>query len=310
MQGLEEAIKTLETQVKEEEKQEAEEPVEQEEPKVEEEVSEEVQEEEREEEEDEEVDPELLKKKGAWAKMRKDNKTLKEKIRELEPLVEKIKELETKIQQPKQEVVEKEVEVDQEPDKDFDREAWLEWKLSQQEKEIKSVKEVTEKAQKLTLVQAERQGVEKLENDYRKQDPEYDDVLSYIKDKEKRLIKMQYPHATEKQIEEHLENEKVELFKRVYNTSKGAQNPAEVLKKMAIEGYGYQPKKSQKTDKKVDFEALKRNQKKSLSLIGGSETASSKDKSPEGIFKMSLHQIMSKGDGYLTQLAAKAESDY
>lgn len=329
MQGLEEAIKQIEAELKEKqvedenpEEQEQETKVEKEIEEVEDENPEEQPEEQKpeestnqeSEEDEDDVSPEDLKKNGAWSKMRKKLKAERDEKKRILEELQALKEQRARDEgyrealKPKEEVAEIEKEV--EPDKDFDRESWLEWKLNQQEKELNKIKEITQTSQKITLEQAEREGVKKIENEYRKVNPNYDDALQFLKERESKMIKLQYPQATDAQIEAHLENEKVNLFKRIYNSSGGKKNPAEVLQKMAVEAYGYQPAKKDYNKKpKVDFDALRKNQKKSLSFLGGSEAATGKDKSVNSVFSMTLHEIAQKGDGFLDKIAKQVQNE-
>ncbi len=324
MEGIEKYLAEMQKEVEEKQAQE----IEQEEPKkeIEEDTQDknedeeleqvDFQEEDRGEQEEieEEIDRDLLKKESAWRRMRKQTKEAKDEAKrvkeELEELKRTIDSLKNNNNSGKQEV-EKEIEQDIEPDKDFDREAWLDWKVRQQDKILSKVQESVKTNNEVAYKQALKAGIEKLESEYKKNDAEYDAVLDYVKEKEKAAIKLRYPQAKDSDIERHLEEQKIAFFNEIYNNSGGKRNPAEALKAMAINVYGYTGKKEHSKDnKKIDIEALKRNQKKSLSLIGGSSSKETKDKSVDAVFNMTLAEMMSKGDNFLTQMAIQAENDF
>lgn len=213
------------------------------------------------------------------------------KIKEMEALVKEIQ-----LKQAEQEGYQKalqqpEKDTDPEPDPVLDPEEHTNWKLRQIEKE-----RVVEK-QEMSLIkqQVEHQNtlraIDTLEREYSKANPDIDLYAAeqFIREREAVIIKMQHPNATDEQIKQHFDDYKVMMYK---NAALAGKSGAELVMDMA-KNYGYESKKA--PTKKPNISAIKKNQKKSASLIGGSDAVKEHTVSPQAIFEMSMEELINRG---------------
>jgi hypothetical protein len=151
-----------------------------------------------------------------------------------------------------------------EPDKDLYPDEWNTWKIAQQGEQIQTLATATQEQNVAIKMQNEQRGIDILESRYKSTNKDYDDALSFVREKEASLIKFQYPTATDEQINQHLDNEKLNLFRRIAETNK---NPAEAVFNMA-KAYGFDGKSK---PAKPSVKKLNKNMKKSASLIGSAD---------------------------------------
>lgn len=287
-QIAEEEAKWLEPELKKEEELPEEEPIiEAEEP------------EEKEEEAIDDLEEEEKPKDGkGWKEHRERTKALKneakeqkrlaeEKDKQLNELRERLARLEGREDARSKPVVEE--IVDAEPDKDLDPDEHIRWELRQTRKEIEKVKKQAQLAEEMAKVEGTRRGLQMLEKDYIRNNKidDYDNAIEHIKTVNRNLIKLEYPTATDTQIDSHLEAERIK--KASESVSRGT-NPAEYFYKMAQQ-LGYQKPKSKINDK-PNIEALTRNQEKNASLIGPSSADKTGGIPAEKLVKMSIADLL------------------
>lgn len=297
--GLKEDIKTEEKpaeEIVEESLQEAEQPVEE---PTEEEITGEVAEEEITEEkpvEEAAEDEELPKDHKAWANMRHK---IKERDGQIDDLSKILDEMKLQIAQQKgfqdaqinSVVNEPQVDTDPEPDVLLDPEDHTQWSLRQMKKENDQLR--TTQGQHATLIQnqQDRQSIAMLENNFTQNNPnvDYRACEEFLKDREKRLLKLQYPQAADSEISAHIEDYKVTMFKEMAASGRDATS---LIVELAKEN-GFEAGKNVK--KKPDFATLKKNQAKNASLIGGSDAVKEHGVTSEQICNMSIDQLVKGG---------------
>ena len=303
MENAQEALQELKDQLEENQKEEqeiieqqSEDIVEAVEDEIEESPVEEVSEDEPEITEDPEED---VDEDSAMKKLRKRiesnyREKMKEKDSELKEVKNVLKEMQLQMAEQKgfQDALAKPdpVIVDPEPDPVLDPEEHNAWKIRKLEKENEEFKKVQSEHSSLIEEQRDRAAVSSLEGDFKRRNPDvdYDAAKEFIKARERTILKLQFPDATDAQIDSHFDSYEMNMFKTL--ASQG-QNATEVIVSMAKE-YGYEPKSSEpSTKKKPNFKALKKNQEKNASLIGGSDATKEHSVTAEQLFNMSIEQL-------------------
>lgn len=229
-----------------------------------------------------------------WAKMRH---RLKEKDSEIEELKETMRQIQLQVaeQKGRQDALlqpKPEIEADPEPDPILDPEEHTAWVLRQKDKEINALKSTQEQHSAFIQQQNDRYAIQSLEGDYKRRNPDidYDAAKNFLKDRERKILKLQ--GYTESQIDQHFMQYEMDLFKSL--AVKG-QNATDVIVSMAKE-YGYQPKTNEpQSKKKPNLEAIKKNQEKNASLIGGSDVVQEHGVTPEALVNMSMDQLVAGG---------------
>jgi len=255
-----------------------------------EEVQEEAEPEEEEEQEEESDDTPPKKEKTAWARMRHEVKEAKEELAKLKEAQAKQQGFNEAMQMAQQPAAPQENR-DPEPDQDLDPDEHKDWQIRQLRQQVEGLSKTTEETQQAQKTMGELRGVQILEGQFKQSNPDndYDAALAFVKQRETQLIQLQYPTATMAQINSHLENQKLELFRQLAPTGR---NPAETIVEMA-KAHGYEPVKSDPKSKKApNLQNLKKNMKKNTSLIGGSPATNNDGASPDAIFNMSMDDIM------------------
>jgi hypothetical protein len=290
-----------------------------EEPEIEEEIIEEPQEELQEEEEpieEPEIEEEKRPKDGnAWKKLREEKKAAKqeaesaklaaaEKEKQLFELKERLARLEGREEARAKPVVE-EVDKDPEPDADLDPDLHIRWQLRQTNKKIEAAEKRAERAEQLAQIEGTRRGLDMLEKEYVKSNKinDYEDAVQHIKNVNRNLIKLEYPQATDQQIDAHLEAEKIKKAKDSYE--KGI-NPAEYFYKMA-QTLGYQKSKGDSKPNKPNIDALKRNMGKNANLLGASNADTTGGVPTDRVVKMSIEQLLKQEGSAALEAAIRRE---
>lgn len=254
--------------------------------------------EEKEEEEDERpTDPQgwkklREKKKAAKAEAEEQRKLAEEKDKQLMELRERIARMEGREEaRVKPEV--KEVITDPEPDADLDPDLHLKWQIRRTNERIEAAEKRAAKAEQLAEIEGTRRGLQMVEKDYVKTNKldDYDDAIEHIKNVNRNLIKLEYPQATDAQIDSHLEAERIKKASESYG--KGV-NPAEYFYKMA-QTLGYaKATKQTKVDTKPNIDALNRNMGKNANLMGASSSETTGGVPTEKVVAMSIEQLLTK----------------
>lgn len=281
----EEELKKVSEEMVEEDVQEDEEEAE--------EITEEIEEPEKGVEDDEEEEKAPSKDNKAWAKMRHE---IKERDSVIDDMRQQMQQMQVQMAEQKgfQEALKQPetVDSDPEPDPTLDPEEHTAWLLRKKDKEINELRSTQEQHSTLIKEQQDRVAVQNLEDDYKRRNPEidYDAAKEFIKERERTILKLQYPDANDAQINAHFDTYEMNLFREL--AAKGI-NATDVIVKMANE-YGYDPKTTDEpSKKKPNFKALKKNQEKNASLIGGSDAVAEAGVTPEQLFNMSIDQLAS-----------------
>lgn len=259
--------------------------------------------EEEKEEEDQEEEEDLEKlgdKKGkAFAKLRKEKKEAerlaREREAELDRLMQeiKLKEAEQSGFQKALEVKKEDIEEDIEPDELLDPDAHKDWQIRQlKNQQEKILSQQAENAAYLRKMK-DQETIRKIESSYQSSNPDINlsEAKEFIKAREREVIKLQYPQATDQEIANHFEEYEINLYR---NHLQNGQNPAEVIAKMA-KVYGYESTKEEGTSlkKKKSLKKVIKNQDISSSLLGGSDNSGDHDLNAKTLVDMSIHKLAS-----------------
>lgn len=230
------------------------------------------------------------KKKAAKAEAEEQKKRAEEALKREQELRERLARLEGREEaRAKPEV--KEVDTDPEPDADLDPDLHVKWQLRQTNKRLEAAEKKAAQAEQFAQVEGMRRGVQMLEKEYVKVNKldDYEDAIEHIKNVNRNLIKLEYPNATDAQIDSHLEAERLKKASESY--AKGV-NPAEHFYKMA-QTLGYQKAKKAINDK-PNIESLNRNMPKNANLMGASNVEATGGVPTDKVVKMSVEQLLTK----------------
>ena len=239
---------------------------------------------------------------------RKQAELAEKQTREVIELRERLARLEGREEAREKPVIEN-VNQDPEPDRDIDPEEHLRWELRKTKKEVEEIKRAAEEARQYAQLESARRGLEKVEKEYVRTQKikDYDDAIEYVKNVEGRLIKLQHPHATEEQINTHLEAEKLRLAREQY--AKG-ENPAKFFYDMAKAlGYNGTASNNAKDNTLPNINAIKRNMEKNTNLIGSSSVEKTGGVPPEKLLKMSIAELL-KDDSALRREIKRQEMEH
>lgn len=219
---------------------------------VEETVEEEAVEEQPEEElgEVEDVNPEDVQEEEpdqyAYIKQRREKQQLKEQKEEAE---RRYKELLERVtggeQKPKEETI---------PDPDLDPDAYYRYEIQKLKEKTKKLDDIEEQQRRQEQIEAAKNELSGYEQAFKKSTPDYDEVLQNAMEVERRKIKAVYPNMTDTQINNHLEQSKIQLASTAMNNGR---DPVEALYEYAS-AYGT-PTKKPKTNLQAKKELSKPN---------------------------------------------------
>lgn len=244
------------------------------------------------------------KKKAAKAEAEEQRKLAEKSAKETAELRERLARLEGREEARAKPIIE-EVDNDPEPDSDLDPDLHIKWQLRQTNKRIEAAEKRAEKAEQLAQIEGTRRGLQMLEKDYVKSNKldDYEDAIEHIKNVNRNLIKLEYPQATDAQIESHLESERIKKAGESY--AKGT-NPAEYFYKMA-QTLGYQKNKKAPINDKPNIEALNRNMGKNANLLGASSADTTGGVTTDKVVKMSIDQLLKEEGSAALEAAIKRE---
>lgn len=245
---------------------------------VEEEEAEEVSEEEEVEELEEEPEEELT-----GAKFRHKLKAEKEARERLERELQEIKIAQARQEGRQEATPTAEAPQEEIPDQEYEPEKYAIWKADKLEKELQRMQ--ADQAR----INAERQW-ERMEVEYGQKSSTYNDAKKFLIESETASIKQQYPHATDAQIAQHLKEQEYSL---VGNAARAGIDPLQHIEFLAYQaGYRAEAPKVETPKKKANIQNIKKNVKKSASLIGGTSAAPTTDhKTAEQLAAMSIAEI-------------------
>lgn len=187
------------------------------------------------------------------------------------------------------------------PDKDYEPEKYAIYLAVQLEKKVEQLeaRESRSTAEKRWVsLQAKRV----------KSNPDFMDAKAFLLDGEAKRVKAQYPMATSEQIEEHLLQQE---YQTVANAARAGLDPLSQIEFLAWQaGFRGKEKEEGKNPKKgANIETIKRNVKKSASLIGGSSGGKMGDsRSAEQLLNMSISDIQKFGRDKYDAAIRKIES--
>lgn len=215
-----------------------------------------------------------------FAQMRKENK---EKEQQLQEMRERLARLEG-MQQAQSPQQQKKEEIEPEPDKEEDIDAWYDYKLRQKDKEIDDIKKRFDAMEAQDNISKAERVYKDLESGHIEKDPSYKDAKAYLVDNMSKKIKQQYPLATDAQVMQEVKRQEYELVSALANKGFGEDFIFDVIKTQAVkEGF----KESQKRDKTK----LKRNMEKSVSLNDAPAASEGGGLTDKQIMRMSNEEL-------------------
>lgn len=269
---LEEAERAAKEAEEQQQKENAEEKknIEEAKAEVKEEKKEEVKEEKQEEKTEEVRAESKIKTNADYARERKARQIEAERLRaELEAANAKIAEL----SKPKEEV-----KADAEPNKEEDPVSWADWRARQAEKKAEEANEkATRAAEKLekeerrrqaeaVVTQAQNELIE-LENQFKQDHPDFDDVKKYYVNTLAFSLKNLNPKMTNDALAKAVTNQILMTASQYYN--EGYENPVAVIYEN-VKAMGYQPPKEEKEaeEKKPDLARVAKNKERNAGMAG------------------------------------------
>lgn len=249
-----------------------------------------------EEEEDSEEVEEDVKPGAAMRHKIKAEKEARERAeRELQELRERMARLEGRAeasQQPQQEEPQEEI-----PDPDYEPEKYALWKAQKLEEKMQVME------QQQARLSAQQQWHD-MESEYIQNNPSYTDAKQFLIKREAERIKAQYPQLTDSQINSHLKSLEYET---VGQAARAGMDPIKYIEYLAFQGGYKAAEKSEKVEnpvkKKSNIDKIKKNARKSASLIGSSSQGEGERRTAEQLLAMSMQEIDKMGrDKYEKQL--------
>ncbi len=228
-----------------------------------------------------------------WANLRKKAKKEKERADELEKklaaLEGKIEGMSLKDNNSISQNESKIIEEDLEPDKDIDPDGWRDWKIQKLESQLEKSNKTQAELDHVQRLNQARTELIAIENSYKDQDDEYESKIEFLRNIRRGELTTINPNATEAQIQQELDNNKLQMASHF--AAQGV-NAAQGLAQLA-ENMGYQANTKKAPKKKVNNKALKKNMDRSASLNGiGNEGDPSDALSPEQLNNMSLDEMI------------------
>lgn len=253
-----------------------------------------------------------------WARQRREMRELKAKLAALE----KEKAPPPASPEPKTEAKpETSAKPAPEPNKQENYQAWLEWKLAQNDNTAQEQRTLISQLKKIIddRQQADRQQqiinqafdeFNNYEESYKTKNPDYVNATQFAREQYAKSIKILYPQMTAKQIERAIEHE---ILKFAGGCVQKGLDPAEELYDMAIERFGYvkqdAPDAAEETPKpakpaKPNLKAISANKKRSASPLAGGGQGGSIPVTSEMFENMTLGDYARLTKDQLMQLEA------
>jgi hypothetical protein len=164
-----------------------------------------------------------------------------------------------------------------EPNKEEDREAWLEWKAQQLEEETKGLKQWKEQQeaerQAREHEEAQIRGFMYAENQFKAVAPDYEDVSNHMISRMSESVRLLNPHADDVAVNNFV---KKQILTWAEQAAQQGFQPAQYLYNLGKNKFGYQPKAPVLTkQERPNLSIVEKNRKKSASGVGGSSGKSS-----------------------------------
>lgn len=211
---------------------------------------------------------------AGYGRLRRENKALEDKIKEL------TEQINGQAPQP-QAVQQKQEEVASEPDLEKDPVAWLQWNKNRVDALESQIEEQNSKAEEQTTYQNAREGFANIEREFvadltRAGVDDYEDVSSFLASQIAGGIRALNPHISAEELGRQTEQE---ILVRGANYFKRGLNPAEELYHEAKEIYGFKPSpkaeeapKEEEVKVKPDLDKVAKNRKRNAGTAGASST--------------------------------------
>lgn len=251
---------------------------------------------------EEEADDDALsddaKKRGkAFGQMRAEAKQAKERAEAAEKrasdLAERMARLEGREEGRAGGTTKQDTQVEQEPDRVMYPDDWNQWKIRTMEKRMDELAGTARQAQAYTTYQAEKNGAQVLERQYKAANPkeDVDGAAAFLMAREKEGMKLLRPDMSDAQIDSKLEADKLVLYRTLHGQGR---DPVDVVVKLA-KSQGFKPgmNSGKEVPAKTNLEKLADNQRRSTNLMGGSPAGKPKGKlSTDDVFNMAFTDLL------------------
>jgi hypothetical protein len=178
------------------------------------------------------------------------------------------------------------------------------------EEEVKQLKQMVAQEQQRRQAEQNRQQAVKqfieIENEYKREVPDYEDVSNLVVNSMYKGVKSFNPEISDSQAKEYVQNQVLTLASNAYKQGK---NPAEYLYELGLKNYGYQPKAEKSTENSgaSATERLKnaaKNKKRSANGLAGGGQAKGKQLTVDSVANMSNAEFSQLSSKELKQLMA------
>jgi hypothetical protein len=198
---------------------------------------------------------------------------------------------------------------------DKDSNAWLKWKVRQQDKVISQITEretQTRGQQEITSrVRGAINEFRSIRDDYVKKNPDFVPAFQFAYNKHAELMKLDHPTWTPQQIVRELD---WKLLQAAGSYAKEGINPAEALYDLAIETYGYVPNSGGKTETessatgvatqrpRTDLRTIDSNRRRSATGLTSGGSSGSIKLTKEAVAKMTNGELLNLSEEDWKQL--------
>lgn len=241
--------------------------------------------------------PSERRKGNAWSHLRNEAKEALAKAeianKERQDLAERLARLEGLEEGRTGGTTKQDTQVEQEPDRVMYPDDWNQWKIRTMEKRMDELAGTARQAQVYTTYQAEKNGAQVLERQYKAANPkeDVDGAAAFLMAREKEGMKLLRPDMSDAQIDSKLEADKLVLYRTLHGQGR---DPVDVVVKLA-KAQGFKPGMAggKEVPAKTNLEKLADNQRRSTNLMGGSPAGKPKGKlSTDDVFNMAFTDLL------------------
>lgn len=194
---------------------------------------------------EEDVESKAPPKSSDFARMRAQKEHAQKKEREASDRLDKIEQLLStvgvtqsqmaQLLQAQQQAAKPKVEAAQEPNIDYEPEAWKQWYMQKQAEESKARDDKLKEMEKVIYKGKLKEGLQTLESDFIEETPDYADALNYLTKSYSNSIRMMNPSYSKYQIKAMVEDYRLSQAAEVFDQG---INPAQYFYEQAKE-FGY-----------------------------------------------------------------------
>ena len=242
----------------------------------------------------------------AFARMRRENKALMDRLRALE--------------EAKKEPVKQEVSEDKEPNKEENYEAWLEWRQRDLDRKTQEINATVSDLTKWRKEQEERKAIEHLtsaakeelgvyERTFKSKAPDYDDAVTHGRAILKTAFLVTNPSADEKTVDKAVDRTIMQFASNAVNAG---YDPAQAIYAYCSQRLGYkkaEPTQETKVEKKTPLKRIEANKARSASALAAGGGGGGPALSADAVATMSLGEFSHLTPAQLQEIEESTYSD-